>query len=34
MSFYWCLVMMVLDGVIYFVIGWYIRNVKLGDYFI
>lgn len=32
MSFHWCLVMMALDGVIYLVIGWYIRNVKPGDY--
>lgn len=34
MSFHWCLVMMALDGVIYLVIGWYIRNVKPGDYLI
>lgn len=30
MSFHWCLVMMALDGFIYLLIGWYVRNVKPG----
>ncbi|XP_078319098.1 uncharacterized protein LOC111121791 isoform X3 [Crassostrea virginica] len=32
MSFHWCLVMMALDGFIYLLIGWYVRNVKPGKY--
>ncbi|XP_061191991.1 uncharacterized protein LOC133200204 [Saccostrea echinata] len=32
MNFHWCLVMMALDGVIYLLIGWYVRGVKPGKY--
>lgn len=31
-SFSWCCYMMLIDGCIYLVIGWYIRNVKPGKY--
>ncbi|XP_056019725.1 uncharacterized protein LOC125668687 isoform X2 [Ostrea edulis] len=32
MNFHWCVLMMVIDGVIYLLIGWYIRGVKPGKY--
>ncbi|KAJ8318608.1 hypothetical protein KUTeg_003699 [Tegillarca granosa] len=32
MSFSWTCILMLIDGVIYLVIGWYVRNVKPGKY--
>ena len=32
MNFSWTCIMMVIDGCIYLVIGWYVRNVKPGKY--
>jgi len=31
-SFQWCCIMIVIDAGIYFILGWYVRNVLPGEY--
>ncbi|XP_060072042.1 uncharacterized protein LOC132551915 [Ylistrum balloti] len=32
MSFAWCCLMMIIDGVIYLIIGWYLRSIRPGKH--
>lgn len=32
-SFQWCCIMILIDAVIYFILGWYVRNVKPGKFY-
>ncbi|XP_052766846.1 uncharacterized protein LOC128207750 isoform X2 [Mya arenaria] len=31
-SFHWCCIMIIIDAGIYFILGWYVRNVKPGKF--
>lgn len=31
-SFEWCCIMILIDAAIYFILGWYVRNVKPGEH--